>query len=101
MKIRAADSRIATSVPLARRTFVKGLAWGGLLAGSGMGRRAAWALTSADQRVALTGTEFELAIDVTPVNFTGRPRTAITVNGSLPAPILRWREGDTVSLRVA
>ena len=25
----------------------------------------------------------------------------MTVNGSLPAPILRWREGDTVTLRVA
>ena len=25
----------------------------------------------------------------------------MTVNGSLPAPILRWRQGDTVTLRVA
>jgi CopA family copper-resistance protein len=34
------------------------------------------------------------------VDFTGRTRTAITVNGSLPAPLLRWREGTTVNLRV-
>src|SRR3546814_11207405 len=36
----------------------------------------------------------------TPENFTGVTRTAITVNGSIPAPLLRWREGTTVNLRV-
>jgi CopA family copper-resistance protein len=35
------------------------------------------------------------------VNITGSPRTAFTVNGSVPAPTLRWKEGDTVTLRVA
>src|SRR3546814_8668377 len=35
------------------------------------------------------------------MNFTGNTRTAITVNGSIPAPILRWREGDTVNLYVS
>jgi CopA family copper-resistance protein len=48
----------------------------------------------------LEGTDFDLRVGTTPVNFTGRVRQAITVNGSLPAPILRWREGDTVTLRV-
>ncbi len=32
---------------------------------------------------------------------TGAPRTAITVNGTLPAPLLRWREGDRVTVRVS
>ena len=50
--------------------------------------------------VELSGTDFELAIGETAVNFTGRPRTAFTVNRSLPAPLLRWREGDTVTLRL-
>src|SRR5690606_11933085 len=49
----------------------------------------------------LSGTEFDLTISETLVNFTGRTRPAITVNGSLPAPLLRWREGTTVNLRVA
>ncbi|EJN37163.1 copper-resistance protein, CopA family, partial [Pseudomonas sp. GM84] len=49
---------------------------------------------------ALAGQHFELYIGQTPVNITGRPRTALTVNGSLPGPLLRWREGDTVTLRV-
>ena len=47
----------------------------------------------------LSGTEFDLTFEETLVNFTGAPRIAQTVNGSLPAPILRWREGDTVTLR--
>ncbi|CFM17528.1 copper resitance protein [Bordetella pertussis] len=48
----------------------------------------------------LSGTEFNLEIGRTPANFTGAARMATTVNGSIPAPILRWREGDTVTLRV-
>ena len=48
----------------------------------------------------LSGTQFDLTISETAVNFTGRPRIATTVNGSIPAPTLRWREGDTVTLRV-
>ena len=48
----------------------------------------------------LAGTEFDLTIAETPVNFTGAPRMATTINGSIPAPTLRWREGDNVTLRV-
>jgi CopA family copper-resistance protein len=85
----------------ARRTFVKGLAAAGVLAGLGPWRTPVWALAGAGQPGVLAGTDFDLAIAETPVNYTGRTRTALTVNGTLPAPILRWREGDTVSLRVA
>lgn len=49
----------------------------------------------------LRGTSFDLAIGETPMNFTGAPRIAHTINGSIPGPLLRWREGDTVTLRVA
>ena len=48
----------------------------------------------------LTGQTFNLNIGHQRVNFTGRERLATTVNGSLPAPILRWREGERVTLRV-
>src|SRR5690554_4056939 len=48
----------------------------------------------------LSGTQFDLEIGESAVNFTGSPRIATTINGSLPAPTLRWREGDTVTLRV-
>src|SRR6185369_5574021 len=48
----------------------------------------------------LSGTEFNLEIRELPVNFTGTPRLATAINGSLPGPILRWREGSEVTLRV-
>ena len=86
-----------------RRRFVQGLALGGLALGTAGLRLPAFAADS-DARVGpqvLRGTEFDLSIGASPVNFTGRVRPAMTVNGSLPAPILRWRQGDTVTLRVA
>ena len=74
---------------------------GGVAAGLGLWRSSARAGTSTGQPAALAGTDFDLSIGETPTNFTGAPRVALTVNGLLPAPILRWREGDTVTLRVA
>lgn len=85
---------------LTRRTFVKGLAAGSLLGGLGLWRTPVWALDGAAPVNELSGNEFELFIGETPVNFTGSARTAMTINGSLPGPLLRWREGDTVTLRV-
>jgi len=83
-----------------RRTFVKGLAATGILGGLGLWRTPVWAVNSPGQPNVLTGNEFDLFIGETPVNITGAARTAMTINGSLPGPILRWREGDTVTLRV-
>ncbi len=83
-----------------RRTFVKGLAATGILSGLGMWRTPVWAVTSPGQPNVLSGTDFDLFIGETPVNITGAARTAMTINGSLPGPILRWREGETVTLRV-
>ncbi|MGF6223224.1 copper resistance system multicopper oxidase [Pseudomonas frederiksbergensis] len=83
-----------------RRTFVKGLAAGGALAGLGLWRTPVWAVTSPGEPNVLAGTEFDLYIGETPVNITGNPRTAMTINGGIPGPLLRWREGDTVTLRV-
>ncbi|MFZ6695468.1 copper resistance system multicopper oxidase [Stenotrophomonas acidaminiphila] len=88
---------------LSRRRFVQGLALGGVVAGSGLWR-ASDALAAVPRTLAaseLRGTDLSLAIGRSTVDFTGRARSAVTVNGSLPAPILRWREGDTVSIRVA
>jgi CopA family copper-resistance protein len=83
-----------------RRTFVKGLAATGLLGGLGMWRTPVWALTSPGQPNVLTGSDFDLYIGELPVNITGTARTAMAINGSIPGPTLRWREGDTVTLRV-
>jgi len=84
-----------------RRRFVQGLAMGSMAAGLGLGSRALWASADQQQKIpTLRGSDFDLAIGEQVVNFTGTPRIGTTVNGSLPAPILRWKEGDTVILRV-
>ncbi len=85
-----------------RRTFVKGLALSGTAASLGLLHRpvAAEPAPRATPGV-LEGTEFDLRIGDTRVDITGRARTALTINGSLPGPLLRWREGDTVTLRVS
>jgi CopA family copper-resistance protein len=48
----------------------------------------------------LDGDRFDLTIGPTPVNFKGRVRYATAVNGSVPAPILRFREGSVVTIDV-
>ncbi|WP_440812819.1 copper resistance system multicopper oxidase [Pseudomonas syringae] len=83
-----------------RRTFVKGLAASGVLGGLGLWRSPAWALPNPGQPDELSGTEFDLTIGETQVNITGTARTAKTINGGVPGPLLRWKEGDTVILRV-
>src|SRR3546814_136478 len=47
------------------------------------------------------GSDFDLSIGALPVNYTGRPANAVAINGGVPGPLLRWRQGDTVTLRVA
>lgn len=49
--------------------------------------------------VASAGT-YELVVDKTTVNYTGKERTALAINGSIPAPTLRWKEGEEVTIKV-
>jgi CopA family copper-resistance protein len=83
-----------------RRRFVQGLAAGGSLLALGAWPRQSWALRSPGQPEVLAGTQFDLSIGETLVNYTGKTRPAITINGSVPGPILRWKEGTRVQLRV-
>ena len=86
---------------VSRRTFVKGLAAGGAVtAFSGWPQAASAQPGQPRSQETLRGTAFDLAIGETLMNFTGSPKVALTINGSVPGPLLRWREGDTVTLRV-
>jgi len=82
-----------------RRKFVQSVAAATLLTGF-----RAWGQTpptaSLGNPHVLSGNEFELVIGLTPFNPNGRNATATTINGSIPGPVLRWREGDAVTLRV-
>ncbi len=89
---------------LSRRQFVQGLVGGGLLLpshqllyGAGIGDSYPAASHVAPE---LTGTTFNLVIDQRVVNFTGSPKLATAINGSIPAPTLRWKEGDTITINV-
>ncbi len=44
--------------------------------------------------------EYALVIDEQTVNITGKPMKKITVNGTIPGPALRFREGEEVVVRV-
>ena len=83
---------------ITRRRFVQGIAAGAALAACGCKDQTAFGETAPPNPAVLTGTHFDLTIDTIPVNFTGRPSRATAVNGSTPGPILRWREGDTVTI---
>ena len=94
---------MTTSPLMGRRRFVQGLALGtGALGIGGLGMSPAKLLASQGQTGAatLSGNTFNLAIGGADVNITGTTRPATLINGSLPAPTLRWREGDTVTLNV-
>jgi FtsP/CotA-like multicopper oxidase with cupredoxin domain len=86
---------------VSRRTFVKGMAGAGALAGIGAFDLRALAQAARRPQEILRGTSFDLSIGETPANFTGSTRIAQAINGSIPGPLLRWREGDIVTLRVA
>lgn len=92
------ESHMSLALPnLRRRRFIEGLAAGGALVGI-----SPWAsaMSMPSDAQGLRGTSFDLTIAETMVNITGTPHRATTVNGSLPAPTLYWREGDTITLRV-
>ena len=103
MKQRKPDLNIHAELPnFPRRRFVQGLALGGTVAALGSGSQPVLAADALqNQPTTLQGRSFDLSIGNTPVNFTGASRVATTVNGQLPGPLLRWREGDTVTLRVS
>lgn len=44
--------------------------------------------------------EFDLTIAETPIAIDGRQGSAITLNGGIPGPIMRFKEGETVTIRV-
>ena len=100
MKIRPHSLANAEPMDTSRRRFVQGLATGGAMLGLGMLNSPLWALANGEQRQVLRGTEFDLTIGEIPINFTGQTGVATAVNGQVPAPELRWREGDTITLRV-
>ena len=82
-----------------RRRFVLGASSALALATLPFPRSFLAAAANTDTEI-ISGNVFDLNIDYKQVNFTGRSRTATTVNQGLPGPTLRWKEGERVTLRV-
>ena len=55
----------------------------------------AWGLTSLAY-----GGEYALVMEKKLINLTGLDKVVPTINGSVPGPTLRWREGEEVLIRV-
>ncbi|MED5389162.1 MAG: multicopper oxidase domain-containing protein, partial [Pseudomonadota bacterium] len=85
---------------LPRRRFVQGLALGAAGLGMGLSPRQLLATQGHTGAPVISGDTFHLILGGADVNITGKPRPATTINGSIPGPTLRWREGDTVTLKV-
>ena len=81
---------------ISRRVFVHGVGGGALMLAAGARPAPGY---EASHPAVLRGPQFDLEIGSMAVNFTGRPRVATAVNGQVPAPLLRWREGDLVRVR--
>ncbi len=101
MKDTQALVKSLTGTALSRRHFVTGMTAGSALLGLGIGSSPSFASANKQHSPKeLTGKQFELNIGYQAVNFTGRDRIATSVNDSVPAPVLRWREGERVTLKV-
>ncbi|TEU30740.1 copper resistance system multicopper oxidase [Alkanindiges illinoisensis] len=86
-----------------RRQFIQGIGISTLLASNislGKSLKNPENLLSPNQPNELTGNVFDLHVGYQAVNFSGKARIATTVNHGMPGPLLRMREGDTVSIRV-
>ena len=90
----------APSPLLSRRRVLQGTAMLGAGSALGWARPAAAVSAGMGGPPVLRGNNFDLRLDRIAINRTGTPDWANAVNGSVPAPVLHWRQGDVVTLKV-
>ena len=88
---------------LSRRQLLQGLILGGMssaLPSTLNAQSNSIATAARGTAPIIQGPVVDLVIEEARVNFTGQSRMATTINGSIPAPTLKFREGDEVTIRV-
>jgi CopA family copper-resistance protein len=95
-----ADKTVRSTVGLTRRRFVLGTASAGIVGAFGGSLSRAGEAPLTHGVPVLEGDKFDLTLSPAPVNITGRRRTATLINGTMPGPALRFREGDSVTINV-
>ncbi len=96
---KTATRTLITPPGIDRRQFIQMAGAGLFVAGVGAAFPfPAWGKSAGSS--VLTGTEVNFEVAERPVNFTGKDRMATVINGLLPGPVLRVKEGDTVTIRV-
>jgi len=83
-----------------RRTFVKGLAMSAML-GTTLNANMSQKKHLDFSQKYLDGEDFDLTYTHQSVNITGSNSIATAINGSIPAPILRFRENQKVKIKVS
>ncbi len=90
-----------------RRHLMLGAASGGAALGLSRGVPA-WARTAGQGNLGIPtlkpttqgGQQYDLTIGKFPVRINGRAAMAVGVNGTIPSPLLRFREGEEITLNV-
>jgi CopA family copper-resistance protein len=59
-----------------------------------------WATAAADASAESLPSTYDLLIEETPITLNGRRTTATGINGTVPGPLLRFREGERITLNV-
>ena len=84
------------AAPIGRRTFLAGA-----LGASAAGLLPAWAQSGSPGLATLSGEDIRLTVGHSTFTVGGRSGHAVTINGTLPAPLVRLREGQNVRIHVS
>lgn len=85
---------------LTRRRFVTGMGAGGLMAALPHPARSASAVLPAGLIPAEPSATWDLRVGRTHIEIDHKALNAPCIGGTVPGPVLRWRQGDTVAVNV-
>lgn len=102
MKIRESNTTVHFQPDINRRRFIQMVGAGLFVAGfKATLPFPAWAKTaSPGLREHEANSRYDLTIGYSPITIDGRKATATGINGTVPGPLVRLREGDDINLNV-